>query len=124
MLWLLLLDRIVRIFLTQLGSRSRLATLLYKLFGENIAFGGYTRILYGIGVKIPLTSGRHCCLMSLIHILLIIVLLAHVTVLIAGRLQHQGISIADQVCASVNGLCHQPFLLGLSAGSIITAYFF
>lgn len=77
-------------------------------------------IPHGIGVAAPLTS-LDAGNMSLI--VLIIVLLAHAAVVVAGQLQSQGFVFADQICADAFGLCQQPFLLGISAGLICTAYF-
>jgi hypothetical protein len=53
----------------------------------------------------------------------LLVVLACATIASAADFQGQGIVWADQVCSQSFGLCHQPFLLGVVAGLIISVYF-
>jgi hypothetical protein len=57
-------------------------------------------------------------------VILTIVLVANAVVVSAGQLQGKAHFWADRICSLTDGLCHQPFLLGLSAGIISCAYFF
>jgi hypothetical protein len=56
-------------------------------------------------------------------VILIIVLVAHAVDVSAGQFQGHGYFWADQICSNTDGLCYQPFLLGLSAGLVTGAYF-
>jgi hypothetical protein len=55
-------------------------------------------------------------------IVVIVVLVVHAVLVGAGQLDSQGYFWAEQVCSRTIGLCHQPFLLGLSTGVISSVY--
>jgi hypothetical protein len=54
---------------------------------------------------------------------LLVILIACAAMVSAGQFQGQGFAWADQICLQTFGVCHQPFLLGLSAGLISSIYF-
>src|SRR2546423_458134 len=53
----------------------------------------------------------------------LLAVIAHAALVSAGQFDGQGVAWATQACSHSYNLCHQPFLLGLSAGIISSLYF-